>query len=261
MTLCSDNYNNSLILGDKRPYLSLPRPGVSITPSVLMNNPANHWFVILWLTPLYFTQKHSLTNLKTAKAVKLDAEVPNTMKSSCFQHNASRPVLHLALTAVNSSLGNLLSLSRRSDGVCIIIGCNIASRKHTGSRIMLIIENLCVLTNEQRSLLANIIFWNNIHCNCLLLTLHVFSLCVCVCRSRQAWPSWVWSCVCCRQTWTRRWRNGRSRSMTSSGRARAWPAWPTACTCSPGNSDKYTHAHIFYVQPADRLKSFQSSPV
>ncbi|XP_029369473.1 alpha-catulin isoform X1 [Echeneis naucrates] len=40
----SDNQNNSLFLGDKRPYLSLPRPG-----------------------------KHS-ANLKTAKAVKLDAE-------------------------------------------------------------------------------------------------------------------------------------------------------------------------------------------
>ncbi|XP_076611216.1 alpha-catulin isoform X1 [Chaetodon auriga] len=45
-----DNHNNSLLPGDKRPYLSLPRPG-----------------------------KHSLTNLKTAKAVKLDAEEQTSM--------------------------------------------------------------------------------------------------------------------------------------------------------------------------------------
>ncbi|KAI3358529.1 hypothetical protein L3Q82_014946 [Scortum barcoo] len=45
-----DNHSNSLLLGDKRPYLSLPRPG-----------------------------KHSLTNLKTAKAVKLDAEEQMSM--------------------------------------------------------------------------------------------------------------------------------------------------------------------------------------
>ncbi|XP_041811515.1 alpha-catulin isoform X2 [Chelmon rostratus] len=45
-----DNLNNSLLPGDKRPYLSLPRPG-----------------------------KHSLTNLKTAKAVRLDAEEQTSM--------------------------------------------------------------------------------------------------------------------------------------------------------------------------------------
>lgn len=60
-------------------------------------------------------------------------------------------------------------------------------------------------------------------------------MCVPFSRSRQAWPSWAWSSVCCHQTWTQRWRNGRSRSTTSSDRARAWPAWPTTCTCSPGN--------------------------
>lgn len=53
-------------------------------------------------------------------------------------------------------------------------------------------------------------------------------------RSRPASPSWVWSCGCCPLTWTRRWRSGRSRSTSWSGRARAWPAWPTTCTCSPG---------------------------
>lgn len=36
----SDNNHNFLILGDKRPYLSLPRPGVSIPPPALMNIPA-----------------------------------------------------------------------------------------------------------------------------------------------------------------------------------------------------------------------------
>lgn len=45
--LCADNHNYSLILGDKRPYLSLPRPGVSITPSILVNILVIQCFVIL----------------------------------------------------------------------------------------------------------------------------------------------------------------------------------------------------------------------
>lgn len=77
VTLCSDNHNNSLFLGDKRPYLSLPRPGVSIIPSILMNILMIQSFVISAFSP----QKHS-ANLKTAKAVKLDAEVAYTANTS-----------------------------------------------------------------------------------------------------------------------------------------------------------------------------------
>lgn len=40
LLLYSDNNHNSFILGDKRPYLSLPRPGVSIPPPPLLNIPA-----------------------------------------------------------------------------------------------------------------------------------------------------------------------------------------------------------------------------
>lgn len=66
-------------------------------------------------------------------------------------------------------------------------------------------------------------------------------------RSRPASPNWVWSCGCCRQTWTRRWRSGRSRSTSSSGTARAWPAWPTTCTCSPGNGTQKSRRPLIFL--------------
>lgn len=48
----SENHNYFLLLGDKQSYLSLPRPGVSITISILMNIPLIHYFVILIIIPL-----------------------------------------------------------------------------------------------------------------------------------------------------------------------------------------------------------------
>lgn len=170
--------------------------------------------------------------------------------------------LHLVLTAVHLSPGNFVSLVSRIDGVCILIGCNFAGqhfytgRTITGSGIMLIREVLSVLTNEKKLCLLIYI--------CIRYTSVFACVCVCVCRSRQAWPSWGWSSVCCHQTWTQRLRSGRNKNMILSARARVWPAWPTTCTFLPGSllvshsTQTHTHGLIMYLQLSELLHSFQS---
>lgn len=116
---CHKSFACFMFPGDKRPYLSLPRPGVSIAPSSLLQ-----CFVKLWLTLFSFAQKHT-ANLKTSKSVKLDAEVVRAINSG-LKHNTSSYVLYSDVTAVHSSPRNLMSLSWKMDGVHMVIEWNVA---------------------------------------------------------------------------------------------------------------------------------------
>lgn len=78
VTLYSTDLNNSLIpRRQKTLFITSQTRGEyhNIHPCESSNDPMVCNPVIQRLLPLCFSQKHSLTNLKTTKAVKLDAEV------------------------------------------------------------------------------------------------------------------------------------------------------------------------------------------
>ncbi len=169
VTTCSDNHSNSLLSGDKRPYLSLPRPGVSIAPSILMNIPGIQWFVILWLMPLSFPTEALTHQLEDCQGCQVGCR--GSVRHKVLWLSAQYITSHLAphsdssifisrkccVTRVQNlwrSYGNRLQFWQ-------LAVCHMPCRPATGSRIMLIVELLSVLTNE-----------NNLVFKCTFLKLH-----------------------------------------------------------------------------------------